>query len=65
MRCDIYLDAVEFRTQAWLFELRSPKGTPLTEVFQQELGLDSVSRRAFWSTGRCSERRGPLCQRQV
>jgi hypothetical protein len=45
--CDVYLEAVEFRTQAWLFELKSPKGTPLLEVFQQELGLDSQTQARF------------------
>src|SRR6266568_4769620 len=47
VRCDVYLDAVEFRTQAWLFELKSPRGTPLLEVFQQELGLDSQQQARF------------------
>jgi hypothetical protein len=45
--CDIYLDGVEFRTQAWLFELRSPKGTPLNEVFQAELGIDGQQQARF------------------
>jgi hypothetical protein len=45
--CDVYLEAVEFRTQAWMFELKSPKGTPLLEVFQQELGLDSQTQARF------------------
>jgi hypothetical protein len=47
VRCDVYLDAVEFRTQAWLYELRSPRGTPLTEVFFEELGLDSQQQARF------------------
>ena len=47
VRCDTYLDAVEFRTQAWLFELKSPRGTPLLEVFQHELGLDSQQQARF------------------
>jgi len=47
VRCDTYLDAVEFRTQAWLFELKSPRGTPLLEVFQQELGLDAQQQARF------------------
>ena len=47
VRCDIYLEAVEFRTQAWLYELKSPRGTPLREVFQQELGLDSLMQARF------------------
>jgi hypothetical protein len=45
--CDVYLEAVEFRTQAWLFDLKSPKGTPLSEVFQQELGLDGLQQARF------------------
>ena len=47
IRCDTYLDAVEFRTQAWLYELKSPRGTPLLEVFQEELGLDSQHQARF------------------
>jgi hypothetical protein len=47
IRCDVYLDAVEFRAQTWLFELRSPNGTPLLEVFQQELGLDPIQQARF------------------
>jgi hypothetical protein len=47
VRCDIYLDAVEFRTQGWLYELKSPRGTPLLEVFQQELGLDAIMQARF------------------
>lgn len=45
--CDVYLDAVEFRTQGWLYELRSPKGTPLSQVFQEELGLESEEQARF------------------
>src|SRR5207244_211541 len=47
IRCDTYLDAVEFQTQSWLFDLKSPKGTPLLEVFQQELGMDSQQQARF------------------
>ena len=47
MRCDIYLDAVEARTQGWLYELKSPRGTPLGEVFQEELGLDAQEQARF------------------
>ena len=46
-RCDIYLDAVEARTQGWLYELKSPRGTPLGEVFQEELGLDAQQQARF------------------
>ena len=47
MPCDTYLDAVEFQTQSWLYDLKSPKGTPLLEVFQEELGLDSQQQARF------------------
>ena len=47
VRCDMYLDAVEARTQGWLYELKSPRGTPLGEVFQDELGLDAVTQARF------------------
>jgi hypothetical protein len=47
VRCDIYLDAVEFHTQQWLYALKSPRGTPLLEVFHQELGLDAVQQARF------------------
>jgi hypothetical protein len=45
--CDVYLDGVELRTQSWLSELKSPNGTPLLEVFQEELGLDSTLQARF------------------
>jgi hypothetical protein len=38
-RCDIYLAALELNAQRWLVELKSPKGTPYLELFEQELGL--------------------------
>jgi len=47
VRCDIYLDAVEARTQGWLYELKSPRGTPLGEVFQDELGIDAQEQARF------------------
>ena len=47
VRCDVYLDAVEFQTQSWLYDLKSPRGTPLLEVFQQELGLDTAMQARF------------------
>jgi hypothetical protein len=47
VRCDVYLDAVEVRTQAWLYELKSPRNTPLLEVFQEELGLDAHQQARF------------------
>jgi hypothetical protein len=37
--CDVYLHALEFQAQSWLTELRSPRGTPYGELFEQELGL--------------------------
>jgi hypothetical protein len=47
VRCDTYLDAVEARTQGWLYELKSPRGTPLGAVFQEELGLDAQAQARF------------------
>ena len=38
-RCDTYLAALEINAQHWLVELKSPKGTPYLELFEQELGL--------------------------
>ena len=73
MRCDIYLDAVEARTQGWLYELKSPRGTPLGEVFQDELGLDAQEQarfllyremlRASWASGPCPKPDGAVCRR--
>jgi len=45
--CDVYLGATEFQTQRWLFDLKSPAGTPLSQVFEQELGLDSQQQARF------------------
>jgi hypothetical protein len=45
--CDTYLDAVEFKAQGWLYELKSPRGTPLSQVFQEELGLESQQQARF------------------
>jgi hypothetical protein len=38
VRCDVYLSAVEMETQRALFTNRSPAGTPLSQVFQEDLG---------------------------
>jgi hypothetical protein len=46
-RCDIYLDNLEFATQSWLYDLKSPRGTPLLQVFQEDLGMDSVMQARF------------------
>jgi hypothetical protein len=45
--CDVYLAAVEFQTQSWLYDLKSPAGTPLSQVFEQELGLDAQQQARF------------------
>jgi hypothetical protein len=47
VRCDLYLEATEFRVQSWLYELKSPRGTPLREVFQEELGIDTQQQARF------------------
>jgi hypothetical protein len=47
VRCDVYLDALDLRVQGWLFDLRSPNGTPLLQVFQEELGMDSERQAHF------------------
>jgi hypothetical protein len=39
--CNVYLSALEFQAQNWLSTLKSPKGTPYLELFEQELGLDA------------------------
>jgi hypothetical protein len=43
--CSVYLSAVEFRTQGWLFEKKTPAGAPLSQVVQEQLG-DDVERQA-------------------
>jgi hypothetical protein len=40
VRCDVYLSAVEQETQRALFNNTSPAGTPLSQVFQEDLGKD-------------------------
>jgi hypothetical protein len=40
VRCDVYLSAVEMETQRALFTNTSPAGTPLSQVFQEDLGKD-------------------------
>ena len=47
VRCDTYLDAVESRAQGWLYELKSPRGTPLGQVFEEELGMDAIQQARF------------------
>jgi hypothetical protein len=46
-RCDVYLSALEFQAQNWLSTLKSPKGTPYLELFEQELGLDGAAQGAL------------------
>jgi len=43
----VYLEAVTFQAQSWLFDTKSPNGTPLSEVFQQELQLDPRTQAQF------------------
>lgn len=39
VRCDVYLQAVEMEVQRWLFTERSPAGTPLSQIFEEDLGV--------------------------
>jgi hypothetical protein len=54
VRCDTYLDAVESRAQGWLYELKSPRGTPLGQVFEEELGMDAIQQARFLILKCCS-----------
>jgi hypothetical protein len=47
VRCDVYLDAVELETQRWLYAQKSPAGTPLLEVFAEDLHLDPQAQARF------------------
>lgn len=47
VRCNIYLRAVELDVQRWLFETRSPNGTPLSQVFYEDFGR-TVEEQAHW-----------------
>jgi hypothetical protein len=47
IRCDVYLGAVEHTVQAWLGTLHSPAGTPLLQVFQEDLGLTPIQQGRF------------------
>ena len=40
VRCDIYLNAVQLEVGRWLQTETSPNGTPLAQVFQEDLGRD-------------------------
>lgn len=41
--CDVYLDAVLADTIAWLRERKSPAGTSLLQVFEEDLGLEPLA----------------------
>jgi hypothetical protein len=43
----VYLSAVELEVQRWLFATTSPAGTPLSQVFQEDLGLDPTAQGQF------------------
>jgi hypothetical protein len=47
VRCDIYLRAVEMDVQRQLFTTPSPAGTPLSEIFEEELGLNVEEQGRF------------------
>jgi hypothetical protein len=47
VKCDTYLAAVESDTQAWLRQLKSPRGTPLLQVFEEDLGLTPPQQARF------------------
>jgi hypothetical protein len=41
--CDTYLDAVLADTIAWLRQVKSPAGTSLLQVFQEDLGMEPLA----------------------
>jgi hypothetical protein len=47
VRCDVYLAAVELEVQRWLYETKSPAGTPLSQVFDEDLHLDTTTQGRF------------------
>src|SRR5262249_193963 len=47
VRCDIYLEGVQSVTEAWLCDLKSPRGTPLCQVFAEERGLTMQDQATF------------------
>jgi hypothetical protein len=49
VRCDVYLSAVELDVQRWLFDPANatPAGTPLSQVFEEDLGLTVAQQGRF------------------
>jgi hypothetical protein len=47
VRCDVYLEAVQLDVERWLFTTTSPAGTPLSQVFQEDLGRDVAWQARF------------------
>lgn len=47
VRCDVYLSAVEMEVQRWLFTTPSPAGTPLSQVFDEDLGMNATQQARF------------------
>ena len=40
VRCDVYLAAMQLEVGRWLQTTTSPNGTPLAQVFEEDLGRD-------------------------
>jgi hypothetical protein len=47
VRCDVYLSAVQQMTERMLYTTTSPAGTPLSQVFQEDLGKDVAWQARF------------------
>jgi hypothetical protein len=47
VRCDVYLSAVQQMTERLLYTNTSPAGTPLSQVFQEDLGKDVAWQARF------------------
>jgi hypothetical protein len=47
VRCDVYLAAVEFDVQRWLFASKSPAGVPLSQIFEEDLHLTVEQQARF------------------
>ena len=45
--CDIYIQQVETQVQQWLAQQTTERGTPLSQVFQQELGVAPEDQARF------------------
>ena len=47
VRCDVYFNAMQLEVGRWLQTEKSPNGTPLSQVFEEDLGWDLEKQARF------------------